>query len=177
MEELKDNIEMVVNGLREYSDGNNDYQELFDTVVNALDEFKKDQISNEMTTRLIFLISKITTILKCPGLVLKEDYQVTESCIKEDFKYYRYVSSIFNKYLKKCHKDHVFYDIDMWYLLYLNLSFLLNEITNYTHYIRLLELSYMRGYTFEETPRSQSLVERKDTIEEILKLLQVKKED
>lgn len=175
--EISSEIEYVVECIQEYMNGNEDYYEVVEVVIKALHEFKKLQIRNTLKAKLIFLVSKFVTFIKCPGLLRERDYQAIIECLNEDFGFYLTAQDKINQYIKKCEKTNHYPDLDMAYILYLNLSFLFRDIISYSSSIRTLEDNYINGYSFYGNTRSKAIIETKETINKLLVITEPKKED
>lgn len=175
--DVNNDIEYVVECIQKYMDGNEEYYEVVDIVIEALNQFKKLHTSNTLKTRIIFLISKLATFIKCPGLFKDRQYQETIQCFEEDISFYLETKDKLNKYIETGIKTNHYPNLDMAYILYLRLSFLFREIISYSRYIRTLENSFVNGYYFDKKARSESIIAEKEDIKRLLLLTGIEKED
>lgn len=98
--DISNDIEYIIECIQKYMEGNKEYKEIIDVVVDALNEFKKLNIRNTLKTRLIFLISKLTTFIRCRSLFEEREYQETIEMFNEDFGFYLNAQKQLNKYIK-----------------------------------------------------------------------------
>lgn len=174
--DISSDIEYVIECIQEYMDGNEEYYDVVNVVIQALKEFKRLNIENTLKLKLISLISKLTIFIRCPGLFKDREYQAVLEQYKENLEFYQNAQKQLSQYIKKGIRENHYPDLDMAYILYLHLSFFFRNIVAYFSYIRKLEDNYINGFEAYDTAISKPTID-KETIKSLLPFVEIKKED
>lgn len=171
--DISNDIEYIIECIQKYMEGNKEYKEIIDVVVDALNEFKRLNIRNTLAVRLILFMSRLRTYIKCRGLFKESEYQATLEQFNEDFEFYLNSQEQLIQYIRVGTKTNHFPDLDIAYILYLQLSFLYRGIIDYFSYIRKLEDNYINGFESYDTAISKPSID-KETIKNLLPFIEIK---
>ena len=158
---MEDNIStMIKSRLKIISDYYNGKESNYDKIVQIINELHNYSKSIKMfipKTLLTVKISEMCTKTLFPDLINTNKYKSINMQIKKNIEQLKLSYKCLERYLIICKKNNQYPDLDVAYLLSINLSLLIANIMENINSIRLYEKSLQSGYEVNNITCSNEL--------------------
>ncbi len=170
--DLKKGIDIVLECIRDYEDGNQEREEEVIDIIRAIYKYHKYAKKSQIRTKFVILYNHLLTMMTNPGLTQTEEYQTLKKLSESDLEYYKEVSKKLHDYILLGLETDSFPDLEAAYLLTVSLSDILISIIEYlTEIVRLSKQDFI-GYEYTSNSRAiENGKKRKLTVSNLVSII------